>query len=153
QELITALQQERPPQAQLLSQAGMTLVAAAMLAGDLGQAQKALLAIAPKTLSDADRQQFTELRDLLADAHREAFTKAFKADTTDSTGAKNKGEPAAHEARSLLELLQKTDPGNSTAIAETRLKLANAQLLGGHYHDAEKTLAGINERQMVPELK
>ena len=153
-ELLTQLQAEKPPQPALINQARMSLAAGAMLKGDLSQAQKALLAIDPRKLGDADRQQFNELRDLLADAHRQGFSDSMKSDSSDNAAAaKDRGKAASGQAKELLELLQKTDPSNTTAISDTRLKLANAQLMGGNYRDAEKTLTGINEKQLGPEAK
>jgi LysM repeat protein len=153
-ELLAQLQAEKPPQLGLINQARMSLAAGAMLKGDFSQAQKALLAIDSKKLNPAEKQQFDELRDLLADAHRQAFSDAFKADSADGADAtKGRGKAASDEAKSLLELLQKTDPGNAPAINDTRLKLANAQLMGGNYRDAEKTLTAVNEKQLIPEQK
>ena len=152
-ELLAALQKEKPPQPQLLNQARMSMAVAGMLAGDLDAAEKALLAINPKALGELDKEQYTELRDLLKNCRQEAFSSAFAADTDTDSKVKDKGKTAAEEARKLVEFLQKTDPGNASEIAEAKLKWANALLMGKHYHLAEKALKGIHEKQLAPDGK
>ncbi len=151
--LLAALQQDKPPQLQLLNQARMSMAAAAMMAGDLDSAQNALLAINPKTLDDAGKAQHDDLRNLLKDFREQSFSAAFEADTGKGSAVKDKGKAAADEAGKLVELLQKTDPANTAEISQARLKQANALLMGQHYREAEKALKGLNEKQLAPEQK
>ncbi len=151
--LIAELQKEKPPNQQLLNEARMGLAAGAMVAGKLNDAQKVLLAIPPKSLGAVDKAEFNDLRDLLKSARLDLFTSSFKADMGRDSKVKDRGQAAADQARELLELLQKTEPGNTEEIDEVRMKLANALLVGGHYRDAEMALTGVNEKPLPSELK
>ena len=152
-ELIAALQSEKPPQRDLLNHAHMALAAASLLNNDLESAGKALRTISPGTLDGDDRQRYAELRDLVKDGRREAFSRAFDADTKAGGESNQKGRAAAKEAEKLVEFIQATEPGNTKEIAEAKLKQANALLLGGNYRDAEKALKGIDEKQLDSEQK
>jgi len=90
-----------------------------MMAGKLDDAKKALLSIPPKSLDPAGRQQCDELRSLLKDAYRDRFSKSFQADTAPDAPARDRGKDAADQARNLLDLLRKTEPGNQAEIDET----------------------------------
>jgi len=151
--LIAELQTEKPPNQQLLNEARMGLAAGAMVAGDLNQAQSALLSIHAKSLTGDDKKTLDELRDVLIDARRGEFSKNFAQATSPDGNMKTQGKAAADQAHALVELLQKTDPHNTTAIDQARMKLANAQLLTGDHRGAEKSLHGINEKQLAPEQK
>jgi hypothetical protein len=149
--LLAELQFEKPSNTELLNQARMGLAAGAMMAGQMDEARKALLSIPGKSLKGADREQYDELRDLLKDAYRGLYSTAFQADAAPDAQVQDRGKTAAGHARSLLEFLQKTEPGKTAEIDETRLKLANALLMGGHYRDAEKAVAGVNQSRLAPE--
>ncbi len=151
--LIQQLQSEKPPNQQLLNEARMGLAGGALMAGKLDDAQKALESVTTKSLSDTDKSQFEDVRDLLKRARQDAFTSSFQADMAPDAKVKDPGQGAAEQAKKLVELLQKTDPGNTAEIDEAKMRLANAQLAGGHYREAEKSLTGINEKQLAPEQK
>jgi hypothetical protein len=150
--LIAELKSEKTPDTRLLSEARMGLAAAAMTAGNMDEAKQALLAVSAKSLNPADREQYNDLRDLLKGGYRASYRDAFQADMAPDAKPKDRGKAAADQARSLLDLLQKTDPHNSSEIDEAKLRLANALLAGGHYRDAEKAIAGISQKQLEPEL-
>jgi len=151
--LLAQLQAEKPPNQGLLNEVRMTMAAAAMMDGDLDEAQKALVSISPKTLSDPDKAQFDELRNALKDVRSEAYAEAFDADPDDGQPAGAPGTTATDQARKLLEFLRKTEPENTLEIDNARMRLANGLLVNGHYREAEQALVGIHEKQLVPEMK
>jgi hypothetical protein len=149
--LITALTAEKPQNKQLLNEARMGAAAAAMMNGKLDDAKKALLAVSPKNLGADEKRQYDDLCNLLKEGYRSQYSQSIQADLAPGSEVQDRGKEAADQARSLLDLLQKTDPKNSAAMDETRLKLSGALLLGGHYQEAEKALNGIKPERLSPD--
>jgi hypothetical protein len=150
-ELLAVLQKEKPPKPGLVNQARMSLTAAALLSGDLDAAQKSLLAVNTKSMTQFEKEQYSELRELLKAARQEAYSSAFQEAPDEGNGAKAK--PAADQAGKLVELLQKTDPTNTAEISEARMRQANAFLIAANYKDAEKALKGIDEKSLSDEQR
>jgi hypothetical protein len=151
--LVTALSAEKPQNKQLLNEARMGVAAAAMMDGKLDSAKKALLAVSTKNLSPDEKQQYDDLCNLLKEGFRSQYSQSIQADLSPGTKVQDRGKEAADQARALLDLLQKTEPKNSAAMDETRLKLSGALLLGGHYQEAEKALNGIKTERLIPDQK
>jgi hypothetical protein len=149
--LVTALSAEKPQNKQLLNEARMGLAAAAMMDGKLDDAKKALLAVSTKNLSPDEKRQYDDLCNLLKEAYRANYSQSLQADLAPGSEAQDRGKEAADQARALLDLLQKTDPKNTAAMDETRLKLSGALLLGGHYREAEKALDGVQSGRLSPD--
>jgi hypothetical protein len=149
--LVTALSAEKPQNKQLLNEARMGQAAAAMMDGKLDDAKKALLAVSTKNLGTDEKRQYDDLCNLLKEGYRAQYSQSIQADLAPGAEVQDRGKEAADQAKSLLDLLQKTDPKNSAAIDETRLKLSGALLLGGHYREAEKALNGIKPEHLSPD--
>jgi hypothetical protein len=149
--LITELSAEKPQNKQLLNEARMGLAAAAMMDGKLDEAKKALLAVSARNLGADEKRQYDELCSLLKEAYCSKYSQSIQADLAPGSEVQDRGKEAADQARALLDLLQKTDPKNSAAMDEARLKLSGALLLGGHYREAEKALNGVQPGRLNPD--
>ena len=68
---------------------------------DLDAASKALRTIDRNKLDDDEKAHYGDLRDMIKDGRREAFSHAFEADVQAGGAAKGKGAAAAEQAAKL----------------------------------------------------